>query len=926
MSDAWNWAGGAVSSIGSDLGLSSSGASDPNTATPSVDYSAANQQAGNLATTQQGTFAPATQYQTGVLNGTQPSAAQIAGKQQTGMMHAANAAQANSQRGGMGLGNAAKNAMSANATGDAAIAGNTAAGTAAEKATAASGLGTLGYEQGGQQLQEQSQQAQQAMTPAQLQMANRGQNLQATGQNQAAFGNTVSAVAGMFDADLKEPGADEDPSKGHITLREEPHFLLMANHATGELSKVATQPLTPKERREATVRPHGAGALNSPDRLRTEVNDLNMGQSDDKYGFGEAFGGNDAKPSNPEAANMSGGAANAGWSAHYPGPNSDYSGQENNEPLYNEMTRPDSPAMGDPGSYNSQNEGERAWVNDQMLGKYSGPTYGQNSDADWKNADSMLGGSDNRPGPSPSKSGGGLPPSTVAPWHPPTDSGVPAYEDEYKDMASTPNSHGLDYSQDMQSPQEKQQAEADKKAEEEKKKKPKKPIHLQDTRIDPNAYREYFPGPGETNPSGHDIDMGGASSASDPFSAASQPDQLQGNYSGSKGVGKGGLMKLAAADLDLGLRPNGDARDYAGSDEGFHDIPASFTGKMMDREEEMHPTYFPHPSQDHVNGSVGGSRPSQDRTRNKSGHAEPSRWDHSGMERQEYLNPRATDLDMGDEGGYPHPNQEEPRYPWPAYDYLSKIGVPDEMLDEDHPTKGQDLESGYGGHRTPRYSDEEWARAHSAAHGAKPHPSQDRMKTNPHGADVDLGDDRPYEYQGIPKDFWSLRREDGSAEEPMWQPSHRGPRDKTSEIHHNDSDANDNGDPQSSAPAHAEPGTSEGGPRQLKLNSSVSPGRREYHTTSSNQDASQSAPAVAPPPSPEQTAAANAAKMTAAATSQADAAISNAAAQKSAQCCRCRTASTAGRSAAANAASSANSRASSRRRYRSQGFRINGQG
>lgn len=285
----------------------------------------------------------AANYQQGVLSGKQPSAAEISGQNASDRMQAQNMAAASSTRGGLGGGNALKNAMNANATGNAQIAGNTAAGMAAEKASAASGLAGVGssqqqaalgeqglqqsgnlaeqglqaqtglQEQGLQQqgmlgeqglqqqgtlgqeglstgalMGEQGMQQQQALTPAEIAMANRGQNMQAGSAGTSALGGVLGAASSgaalalsdanaktgiqAADADLSEPGGP-----AHWTLREEDDFLLAKNQKTGGLFKVAMEPLSHNERRQALA-PHGAGGLgpNDPYRRRTVVNDADM--------------------------------------------------------------------------------------------------------------------------------------------------------------------------------------------------------------------------------------------------------------------------------------------------------------------------------------------------------------------------------------------------------------------------------------------------------------------------------------------------------------------------------------------------------------------------------------------------------------------------------------------------------------------------
>lgn len=168
---------------------------------PNVDYSNANQYASDRSNTNSQTFSPATNYFQGILSGRQPTAAQIAGKNAQYRGFAQNAALASSTRGGMGLGTAQKNAMTANAALQGNIAGNTQAAMAQERNAAASGLGTLGYEQGMESLQGQQLAQQQALTPAELAMQQRGMNLAAQQGNQQlglGFLNAIGSGAGML--------------------------------------------------------------------------------------------------------------------------------------------------------------------------------------------------------------------------------------------------------------------------------------------------------------------------------------------------------------------------------------------------------------------------------------------------------------------------------------------------------------------------------------------------------------------------------------------------------------------------------------------------------------------------------------------------------------------------------------------------------
>jgi hypothetical protein len=91
----------------------------------------------------------------------------------------------------------------------------------------------------------------------------------------ATAGEVVGGVMMAADVHLKEP--DVGPGGAHWSLREEPTFLLARNERTGELRKLATEPLSPHERRQAEA-PHGAGPLGSMAHPLTKVvGDLSMG-------------------------------------------------------------------------------------------------------------------------------------------------------------------------------------------------------------------------------------------------------------------------------------------------------------------------------------------------------------------------------------------------------------------------------------------------------------------------------------------------------------------------------------------------------------------------------------------------------------------------------------------------------------------------
>ena len=595
------------------MGLSNSGSMNQDSPDPGVDYSAANQQAGNLANTQAATFDKSNAYNSGVLSGTQPSAAAIAGKNQTGMMHAANAAQAGSAR-GAGAGNATKNAMSANATGDAAIAGGTAAGTAAEKATAAGGLANAGYMQGQQQLGEQGQQAQQAMTPAQLQLANRGQNMQAAGQNQQAFGNLLGGIESMFDADLKEPPRADGKPSSHVTLREEPWGLLMVNHATGEMGKIEPKPLTAKEHAEARGE-HGAGPIDSPNRMRTEVGDLKIGNPGDSAHQHQPFAHSAphsapprfspwAQPREPAhggpgAAGMSGGLAHAGDAArdpsygHYPGAQEPVAGDD--EAFWDEAIRSDSGSQDDP---RTQEMREKQYVGNQMQGKYEGPhgyddPHATHDEADWKAATGLsygeLGGGGESGHAAASQ---GAVKSNVPVWRPPTGGGGLSHSSEYSDMANTPNSHGQSYDESV-STHGRQSKERDDGY-------GLPGLVMGIPRGIASAAKDvggWFTGQkpkDEENPHGGDIDMGGGS---DPFASSAAPD-ASANHFNPPSKGKGGLGALMGADIEMGGGGYGDT-GYSPADS--YQLPSDYAQTQHGQPPEQANQQSPHNQSDPFN-------------------------------------------------------------------------------------------------------------------------------------------------------------------------------------------------------------------------------------------------------------------------------------------------------------------------------------
>lgn len=217
-----------------------------------------------------------------------------------------NLALANSARGQAGLANAQKNAMTANAAttqGAAAQASQLQAGMSAQAqgqlAGAAGQLsqsylgeqgqaaqqaqqqaalqeqqnqtnqqGALGYQQLGFNAQQSALQAQEAN-----QSTSAGLNENNASNKSNLLGTTIGTVGkvveSFLDVKMREPGG-----RSGWTIREEPDFLLARNDRTGELRKLATQPLTREEHAQAMA-PHGAGPIEHG--LGQVVSDLPIG-------------------------------------------------------------------------------------------------------------------------------------------------------------------------------------------------------------------------------------------------------------------------------------------------------------------------------------------------------------------------------------------------------------------------------------------------------------------------------------------------------------------------------------------------------------------------------------------------------------------------------------------------------------------------
>ena len=121
--------------------------------------------------------------------------------------------------------------------------------------------------QGYQSLAQQTEQQQLAADTSQYNTQNQintNQQAAANAANNAwkngLTGAGIGAGAGLLmaaDVKLREPGGTSG-----FTIREEPSFLLVRNDRTGELRKLATDPLTHEEHRQALA-PHGAGPIHS---------------------------------------------------------------------------------------------------------------------------------------------------------------------------------------------------------------------------------------------------------------------------------------------------------------------------------------------------------------------------------------------------------------------------------------------------------------------------------------------------------------------------------------------------------------------------------------------------------------------------------------------------------------------------------------
>lgn len=140
-----------------------------------------------------------------------------------------------------------------------------------------------------------------------------GLGMGAVGAAGNAFGGSNSGGGGSSSSTTTQQASDvrmREPGGGAgWTIREEPDFLLARNDLTGELRKLATQPLTKEEHAQAKA-PHGAGPIGSvrPDTL--QVGDLGVGGGSQAPGASPS-----GSPSAPPAPSFSyGGEYNASQS------------------------------------------------------------------------------------------------------------------------------------------------------------------------------------------------------------------------------------------------------------------------------------------------------------------------------------------------------------------------------------------------------------------------------------------------------------------------------------------------------------------------------------------------------------------------------------------------------------------------------------
>lgn len=296
-----------------------------------------------------------------------PSAAQGLLNAQTQQTMNANNALASSGAGANGAGAARRQAMMQNSSALQGLGANAATARAQEQLGGEALYGQEAGQARGQNLQAGQINAGMAENQAQLMTQQNIANQQAAAQNSGNAMNMMGSLAGAAggigllamsdanaktdikaaDADLQEPGAGDS---SHITLREQPWGLMLLNHATGELSKVATQPLSPAEHADARG-PHGAGPIDSPNRQRTEFSDMKLGGSQDPW----------QKPNG------------LGWENTGPetGPR-DVSGQGTNSDRWSPWSADTSNVPGqDPVVYGSQGNTEQDWSQANSLAAHA---------------------------------------------------------------------------------------------------------------------------------------------------------------------------------------------------------------------------------------------------------------------------------------------------------------------------------------------------------------------------------------------------------------------------------------------------------------------------------------------------------------------------------------------------------------------------
>lgn len=228
-------------------------------------------------------------------SGQGPSAAADLLAAQTAKTQANANALASSGSGSQGQGEARRNAMmlGANATQD--LGAQAAAARSKEQLGGESLYGQLAGESRAQDIQNAQLGLQSQLGVANIGLQQQSLNQQASEFNSAQNQQMLSSMAGLAggamlafaDGDMGgPPGAGASPNgdfkepggPAHWTLREEKDYILAVNQRTGQMYKLATQPLSPEEQKQAMA-PHGAGPLgaNDPRRQSKPMADGDLG-------------------------------------------------------------------------------------------------------------------------------------------------------------------------------------------------------------------------------------------------------------------------------------------------------------------------------------------------------------------------------------------------------------------------------------------------------------------------------------------------------------------------------------------------------------------------------------------------------------------------------------------------------------------------